>query len=508
MLSNLRKLPVIRRVFNMLTGGTSETQDGLDMYNLAVLFKSYEWHQNNDNSKVQTSPASNVLRAYYPRVFGAQDKIQPAQVQTIEDSLQQYNHFDDMDYVHNAATVQLRKMFGALAQQEQQHPKPLTSLVGFELELRPSSIPGAGLGVFIKDVVNQQGQGQGEKEKEGGDRLNVISPGTVVALFPGLVHLNEPIPYLRRPPQSSSIRKSAASGDRESDSGKGELVSKDMYIQEELLPDPQYMLLMRLDGIFIDSRTCNQLNQHGSDRGGSGGGDEPLVVERNPYALAHYVNHPPPDTAAAATPAGARPVSAQPPNVIQLRYDFMKPPIAEPEPPMHSDSAAAAVSTGKDRTWLPSSLLQFVPNRYASPPQLPRLFNRNIAMHSSLLVACRYLAPGDELFVDYRLGPDLPSELIPAWYAHVDSDGARSRLGGTARVDSAAAVHADEAEAAAGARTTVAEEGQQAGDGICDGSKQPGAGGSAATPAAASTGTGAAASTGAAPARPKLKVAR
>lgn len=80
-------------------------------------------------------------------------------------------------------------------------------------------------------------------------------------------------------------------------------------------------------------------------------------------------------------------------------------------------------------------LYQYIPNSYADNPVFPKLFNRNVLMHSSVLVSCQYLYPGDELTVDYRLGPDLPKSYIPEWYAHVDIDGARSRLEGSPRKD-------------------------------------------------------------------------
>ena len=47
----------------------------------------------------------------------------------------------------------------------------LRELIGFELECKPSSIPDAGDGVFVK--------------------LGRCSPGTVVAYFPGFVHVRE-----------------------------------------------------------------------------------------------------------------------------------------------------------------------------------------------------------------------------------------------------------------------------------------------------------------------------
>lgn len=71
-------------------------------------------------------------------------------------------------------------------------------------------------------------------------------------------------------------------------------------------------------------------------------------------------------------------------------------------------------------------------------PQFPWLINRSILMHSSIVIACCYIKPGDELYVDYRLGPDLPAHMVPSWYRHVDSDGARSRLSSSPRVEECA----------------------------------------------------------------------
>ena len=84
---------------------------------------------------------------------------------------------------------------------------------------------------------------------------------------------------------------------------------------------------------------------------------------------------------------------------------------------------------------LPAALQSYIPNTYALPPRYSRILNRHILRHSSLLIACQYLYPGDELYVDYRLGPDIPPEYIPSWYGHVDMEGARSRLASTPRTD-------------------------------------------------------------------------
>ena len=84
-----------------------------------------------------------------------------------------------------------------------------------------SSIPGAGTGVFINS-----------KEE--------IPPGTVMLLYPGLVHIRDD---LKNPG----------------------------YLQS-LLPDKDFMLMVRLDQSIIDGRTESK-------------------VQANPFALAHLVNH-------------------------------------------------------------------------------------------------------------------------------------------------------------------------------------------------------------------------
>ena len=76
---------------------------------------------------------------------------------------------------------------------------------------------------------------------------------------------------------------------------------------------------------------------------------------------------------------------------------------------------------------------QYIPNTYAHPRKYPHILNRHIRMHSSIIIACQYIYPGDEIYVDYRLGPDLPIELLPAGYRHVDKVGARSRFNETPR---------------------------------------------------------------------------
>jgi hypothetical protein len=67
-----------------------------------------------------------------------------------------------------------------------------------------------------------------------------LAPGTVLAIYPGLVHLSE---YLQ-----------------------------DQKYVERLLPDEELMLMSRIDGHVIDARSSSE-------------------VPFNPYALGHKINH-------------------------------------------------------------------------------------------------------------------------------------------------------------------------------------------------------------------------
>jgi hypothetical protein len=103
----------------------------------------------------------------------------------------------------------------------------LVKSLGFRVECKPSTCPGdAGRGLFIACPPDA-----------------IIPAGTMLALYPGLVHLPE---YTTKPG----------------------------YIRGELLPDPNLMLMLRTDNTVIDGRTAHKCHA-------------------NPYALAHMVNHVP-----------------------------------------------------------------------------------------------------------------------------------------------------------------------------------------------------------------------
>lgn len=100
--------------------------------------------------------------------------------------------------------------------------------LGFELERRESSIPAAGQGVFLSIPPSAPARS--------------LPAGSVIALFPGQVHL-------------------------------AEFTQQKDHIKNHLLPDPDMHCLVRVDEpIIIDGRTAH-------------------LCPPNPLALAHLVNH-------------------------------------------------------------------------------------------------------------------------------------------------------------------------------------------------------------------------
>eukprot|EP01038_Epipyxis_sp_PR26KG_P007825 gene7825-10629_t len=184
---------------------------------------------------------------------------------------QVHNFFKEVDslnakklkmFVNDEITRQMTELFknlakcpneNSLANQTKKHSytnnisasdnycKTLVDTVGFACEIRKSNIPSAGDGVFIITKNNQD-----------------IMPGTLLCLYPGLVHLREHF--------------------------------KDEKYGLSLLPDDDLMIMSRADDSLIDGRTT-------------------LNVTYNPYAVGHKINH------------GTN-YEHETINVMQLSYDF------------------------------------------------------------------------------------------------------------------------------------------------------------------------------------------
>jgi hypothetical protein len=192
---------------------------------------------------------------------------------------------------------------------------------------KKSCIPNAGDGAFISTTVT-------------------IPPGTIVCLYPGLVHLRE---HLR----------------------------DDDYLSM-LLPDPDFMLMTRLDECLIDGRAID-------------------TVPYNPYSVGHKVNHCGED---------------RKPNVMQVSFDY-------------SDDILPSIGKGAR---FPSHLCRYIPNQFATPPSRMGKIALGIGtiMPGVVFVSTRHLRDGDELLLDYRLNPD-SSTPLPPWYTPYDTAESRTR---------------------------------------------------------------------------------
>lgn len=178
-----------------------------------------------------------------------------------EDSIQKF--------VEGEITRQLVHMFRYIQQNHQHHteatsnhitPTSTVRKMPFSLEIKPSTIPNAGDGVFVRLTSSNAV-----------DTNDYLRPGTVVALCPGLVHLKEHL--------------------------------NDRTYLKSLLPDPDFLLQTRLDQMIIDARKLSQIP----------------MPSPNPFAVAHKINHgvlPPSSADASQAPKGVHP------NVIQVTYNY------------------------------------------------------------------------------------------------------------------------------------------------------------------------------------------
>jgi len=205
----------------------------------------------------------------------------------------------------------------------------LRGALGYSLAVAPSGIPHkeAGLGLWLKGSV---------------------LPGTVVALYPGVIYNNQQYKFIPGYPQI----------DR----------------------DNSY-LLSRYDGVVIDAKPWEEGDPYGETCWPPVGlREDPHGIDidgRNPMALAHFANHPPP---------------GRQPNVMVAAVDLQ----VDAEHP-HL------------RRYIPNLLYEeLLPGASAAvpPPVFPGL----------CFVATEHLED-EELFLNYRYSPHVPR---PSWYVPVD----------------------------------------------------------------------------------------
>ena len=208
-------------------------QRAVDVYRASLLLKCHEWCQKSGSNAEPTQEEVNIFyeevinmepedREYYnhgqinKQIIDMFSRIRIEMDE--EDPLSNYYEIgddvdDDIDGMKQGKPNITKK--GSLKES-----------IGFDLVRMQSGIPNAGDGVFIRCHENC-----------------TIPAGTVLGLFPGLVHLQE-------------------------------FTSQKDYVVKKLLPDTDLMLMARFDGHIIDGRTANE-------------------CAPNPYGLAHLVNHVP-----------------------------------------------------------------------------------------------------------------------------------------------------------------------------------------------------------------------
>ena len=330
-------------------------QQSIDAYRATLLLKCHEWHMQpqNHSSEENLQPTESDVKGFYAEAQSldedemydySQKQIDGQMISLFkkikicmndnypdvadEDDDDEDHDDDDDDKIivtnENSEIDRLRGLKNDTNSNEINNKSSaaqtnmLLDKVGFELICKPSNCPNdSGNGIFIHCSDSK-----------------LIPAGTVIALFPGLVHLAE---YTR----------------------------KTEYV-DQLLPDPNFMLVLRSDSTVIDCRTVNQCAE-------------------NPYALAHLVNHVPKDSL---------------PNVFQFRYDFPNDPLGF--------------------SGFPISLRKFIPNSWAKKPTLIGTPDRSALIKSMVLIASRPLKNGDELLMDYRLKGE--PNLFPAWYQAFEKD--------------------------------------------------------------------------------------
>lgn len=231
--------------------------------------------------------------------------------------------------------------------------------MSFVLEVKPSVIPGAGQGVFVKLLSSPVPNSSAPA---------VLSAGTVVALYPGLVHLKEHL-------------------------------SDKSYVKT-LLPDPDFMLQTRLDQMIIDARhfPIPQIP----------------MPSMHPYALAHKINHGVylPSREEIASHSTDSIQAKIHPNVTQVTYNYPH-------------------STSHRKENFPEDLRPWIPNRYARPPSEKSMEVNGFedtCMHGLVMVLTEPVQDGQELFMDYRLHPNAGTAgLWPSWYKPHDVEQSENR---------------------------------------------------------------------------------
>lgn len=314
-------LRLSQRLLKPFKEPTSKAVQGrVDISRVALALKYYNRYQESEVDPVQAEVDSfykeiEALQQYELDKF-VQRNI-TAQVVEIFKDIDNNNHSS-----HSSESDENRSPFPsrrtAPPSSDVPLPNKLSQPIKFSVVCKESSIENAGDGVFVNlnNITSED---------------DSVVPGSVICFYPGLVHLKDHL-------------------------------KKNDYLKS-LLPDPNFMLMARIDQTIVDGRTAH-------------------LTPDNPYALAHKINHCGKDRM---------------PNVVQVAYDF-------PEDMLNLGEA------------FPEHLRKYIPNEYAyvaeskrgAQYKIPAPFFHTLekiqyCMKGVLFIACRHIHDGDEILMDYRL---------------------------------------------------------------------------------------------------------
>lgn len=325
---------VVERM-RVMAGQPKLDRGGMDTYRAALLLKCHDWHQQPGRIGTGVQPAATDVAMFYAEAeaLDTEDLKEYAAAQLDKQIL---HMFSQVQAYYSAASAaadaeatsssrsgkddgggqrpkHLHKSYregkepaanAASAASPSASVLPLMQKVGFWLECKPSKCNSSDSDNGIDSGGGGGGEGAGQGVFLRCAPGVTVPPGTLLALFPGLVHLPE-------------------------------YTTKTNYVQENLLPDPHFMLMARLDNTVIDARTAAQ-------------------CPANPFALGHMVNH---------VPKGGMP------NVQQYPYDFPADPLGY--------------------TAFPKDLRPFIPNSYFKAPTFLGTHDRSAMMRGAVLLAAR-----------------------------------------------------------------------------------------------------------------------
>ena len=214
-ISRLAEFGPMKRILKPLLGAgitPKLQQEQVDFYRAAVLLKGHAWHKSRDATVATTTavPTQEDVDRFYREVDAMSSKDIKASVSKALEAqvTEMLRHVDTYSSsiekaIAGAGSSSLASRGGDVGTTAK---ATLLHARGYDVEVRTSSVAGAGDGIFLRGRA---------------------CPGTVVCFHPGLVHL-------------------------------AEYVSNADYLKT-LLPDDDFMMIVRNDGHIVDARGATKV---------------------------------------------------------------------------------------------------------------------------------------------------------------------------------------------------------------------------------------------------------